>query len=321
MVSEILSQNQIDKLMSDLLVSNDANILTADQKKVINYDFNAPRSLSKVHLKIISNIFENFAREFSNYLSVVLRIPCQIKVNTIEEQFFYEYSNALSELVLIGVYNLMPDDGTIMMGITNNITFSIIEILMGGNCSGSVLEREFTDIEITLMKRVLKQAQKNINSSFSNFIDINTQLDNIETNSQLSQMVPMNENVLIIVMDINIDTLVGTLSVCIPIDSVKAILEKIIQNSNSKKIDIAKETQDKKTLLSHINDAEVDIVGVFGNSVLTYEEIINLQVGDIIKLNQFVGQDVKVCINSKTRFYGNLGLLNNKKAIRIKKII
>jgi flagellar motor switch protein FliM len=42
-----------------------------------------------------------------------------------------------------------------------------------------------------------------------------------------------------------------------------------------------------------------------------------MEIGDIIKLNQKIGDNVKVNLGGKTWFYGQLGINNKKKAVKI----
>lgn len=324
-MSEILTQNQIDELLSELLAgdSGEANISPVEEKKVKPYDFRSPKKFSKDQLKVLRSVYENFARHLAAYLSGVLRVSCQIKVDTIEEQPYFEYNNALPDSVMMGVFDFKPLEGTVLIEISNAVTFAVVEMMLGGNGSGIVLEREFTEIEIALMEKIMKHMGAFTKSSWSNFADIDTNFIRIETNSRIMQSIAMDEGVIIVVMDIEIKSIKGTVNVCIPIINLEPILEKAGKNPFllKRKTDSEKDIQNKETIRSNIKDARIETVGVLGSAVLSFKELLNLQVGDVIKLNQAVDSDIKICIGGKTKFYGVPGIIKNKKHIKITKAL
>lgn len=169
-MSEVLTQKQIDQLLSELLSSGSgADIAAISDRRIKTYDFKSPKKFSKDQLKVIRSVYESFARHLAVYLSGVLRTSCQIKVDTTEEQPYFEYNNALPDIVLMGVFDVKQFGGSIVIEISNEITFTIVEILLGGNGSGKILEREFTEIEISLMKNIFRQMEKSTEGRVGEF--------------------------------------------------------------------------------------------------------------------------------------------------------
>ena len=67
------------------------------EKKYRKYDFTAPRKFTKDRLKMLNGIFDNYTRVVSSRLNAQLRTNCEVEVESIEEQKFYEFNNALTE--------------------------------------------------------------------------------------------------------------------------------------------------------------------------------------------------------------------------------
>ena len=89
----VLSQNQIDKLLSGLQSNKDdgdSKPLREEESKVKVYDFRSPKKFTKEQLKTLESLYENFARILSSYFTSLLRIFCEIEVVQIEEQRFFE---------------------------------------------------------------------------------------------------------------------------------------------------------------------------------------------------------------------------------------
>jgi flagellar motor switch protein FliM len=58
-----------------------------------------------------------------------------------------------------------------------------------------------------------------------------------------------------------------------------------------------------------------------GATTLKMKEIVNLNVGDIIKLDTNIKDDILIRIENKPMFYGKIGTKGKKKAVKITSII
>ena len=325
-MSEILTQSQIDSLLSQLM-SEESNIEDVaelnNEKKYKLYDFKCPKKFSKDELRLVRSIYDLFSRHLSSYLSGILRTPCQIRVNSIEELPYFEYNNALPDSVVMGIFDFVNYDGSFIIDFSNSITFSIIERLLGGTGTSSYREREFTDIEVALMKRILKNVESINQSSWSGYLDIENKLTKIFTNSRLLQFVGMDEIVVIIVMEINIKSVKGTISICIPNDYLEPLLDLMAHSvtATKRKADSANQDEVKQFILNKIKNSQVEAICELGNTTLNLNEVLNLQLGDVIKLNQTIDSKSEFKIGGKTWFKGIPGKIKNIKHFKITDVL
>ena len=329
-MSDVLSQNEINELLKSLMdpakeVQPQIEVPTS-VKKVRDYDFKTPKKLSKEQIKIIMSIHENFARQLASYFSGILRSYCEINIISIEEQHYYEYNNALPDSILMGVIEVAPIEGVLLLDISNSITFNLVERLLGGGSRENTLipDREFTEIEISLMDRIFKNMTAFIKEAWSGVMTVNTVLKQIETNARLIQSIPMDEIVIIIIMDVSIGALKGTINFCIPCINIETVIDNMSSNKypTKKTIDIALEEKAKEQLSSNIRSAHLEVHAIFGETVLNIKDVLNLQVGDVIKFEQPLGDEVKINIkDSETWFYGIAGTKKNKKVVKISKVL
>ena len=99
-MAEVLSQSQIDALLNaarsgELDVDKPAE--KSEEKKYRKYDFYSPRKFTKDRLKMLNSIFESYARVINSRVNALLHATCEIDVDSVEEQRYYEFSNALTE--------------------------------------------------------------------------------------------------------------------------------------------------------------------------------------------------------------------------------
>ena len=160
-MSDILSQSEIDALLSALSSGDDNVVLNNDveEKKVRTYNFARPSKFGKEQLRTLEVMFESFSRLASSFLTGYLRTATQIEVANAEQVTYNEFSNSLLNPVVLGIIDLGSPilKGSVILDVSSNIGYAIIDRILGG--SGDTLKktREFTEIEKILLSRILSQ--------------------------------------------------------------------------------------------------------------------------------------------------------------------
>ena len=109
-MGEVLSQDEIDNLLKALSTGElDADEMkNTDERQVKDYDFARPAKFSKEHLRTLEIIFEHFGRLLATNLPAYLRKSVSVDVVNSEVVIYSEFSNALSNPVLLGVWRWHP---------------------------------------------------------------------------------------------------------------------------------------------------------------------------------------------------------------------
>lgn len=117
MPEEILSQNEIDDLLSALSSGEmDANQLIEEEsdKKVKVYDFKRALRFSKDQIRSISRIHDNFARLLTTYFSAQLRTYVHIAVASVDQIPYEEFIRSIPTKTILNVYSMEPLNGRII---------------------------------------------------------------------------------------------------------------------------------------------------------------------------------------------------------------
>ena len=133
-MGEVLSQNEIDSLLK-ALSSGELDVdemKDEDKKQVKNYDFARPAKFSKEHLRTLEIIFEHYGRLLSTNLPVYLRKNVQVEVMNSEAVTYSEFSNALSNPVLLGTVNASPLNGSTVIEMAQNLGYVVVDRMLGG---------------------------------------------------------------------------------------------------------------------------------------------------------------------------------------------
>ncbi len=325
-MKDVLDQSQIDALFNDILggkVELEKSV-PGKQKKVTDYDFRIPKKVTKDQWRTLLSVFEIYSRHLSSYLTGTLRTYSQVEVSSIEETKYYEYANSLSETAMLGILNFNPIEGSVIMEFSKDLAFITIDKLLGGTGnSGIVADREYSDIEIALLERMYRNIIPFLRDAWTNVVDINPEFERFETKNGVSRMMHLNDIVVIIVLNVKVRNVTGSVTICIPYDSLDSINDKLSVryrvNERAKNALDAKTT--KQSIFSQMNKSGVDVTAVLGETTVYLRDLLNLEPGDVIRLNRKQQDLAKLTINNKTWFYGRLGVLNNIKAVEIVKSV
>ncbi len=319
-MSDVLSQNEIDNLLKSLTegaISEDDND-GAPKVKIKKYDFRSANKFTKEQVRTLHSIYTNFSHMLSTYLSGTLRTSCQVELLSAEEQTYSEYTNSLQSPLILAIVDMPPLEGSTLMEISPNIAYGIMNRLLGGRGDDLETSKNFTDIDIALMQKVVGQILKQVDSAWSRVIHTTCKLHNIETSPQFAQIVPYSEPTVIITISVKIGNDVeGFLNVCIPYAAIEPINDNMEASMwvSSKKIKV--EPENAVNIRNKLRTAKFDIRANFNSMPISLQEIISLEVGDVLKLEHKVEQGLCVEIAGMPKFRGKLGVYENKYAVKL----
>lgn len=326
-MSDVLSQSQIDELLKNLNNADEETleVMSEDlsEKKVRDYDFRAPKKFTKEQLKTIGNIYESYSRIFSSYLTSITRFYCKVEVLQIEEQHFYEYSNALPDYTMMGNIDLMFDeredvmDSKCMIQFSNSITFSLIDRMLGGHGKSMDVSRDFTDIEIRLMKNVFNKMSDFFEEIFMPYMDVKPRLSEVETNARINQPIYADDVIILATLQAEYSDVKNIITIAIPAITMEAIITKDASPNKSRRADSLREKECREGIIRKISRSDFKVEALLAKTYVNLEEILSLHKNDVLLLNVPIEKNVSLVVNNEKLFDGKLGITNHRKAIKI----
>ncbi|NLO10750.1 MAG: flagellar motor switch protein FliM [Clostridiales bacterium] len=322
-MSDVLSQNEIDNLLAAISSGElDADeIKQTNERHVKNYDFARPSKFSKEHLRTLNIIFEHYGRLLATNLPAYLRKNVQVEVINSEAVTYSEFTNALSNPVLLGIIDFAPLDGQIIIELADNLGYAIVDRMLGGG--GYPLEkvRDFSEIELSIIERIFNVCTNLLRDPWANVVEIEPRLLRIETNSQFAQIISPSEMISIVTMNIRIGNIEGMMNICLPY----VCLEQVIDKLNTKYWYSTMQSRDDKSYKDlieiAISKAKVPLRAVLGKSTISVNDFMNMQRGDIIKLNSKVDDELTVYVGNLNKFTALPGASAGAYAVKISSII
>jgi len=324
-MGEVMSQAEIDELLRQMAGNKSGEAVIAvpeaQKKEAHKYDFENPNKFNREQLRTLENIFDNYARAVSSFLTAYLRTPTQLEVTHSEQIMYRDFNAALSNPVILAMLELLPLKGSIIIDISTNIGYAIIDRILGGPGFGLKKLRDFSEIEKILLERIITQMVSYLPESWENILAIKPRLDKIETNSQFAQIIGPTEKVALVVLNIKIGSTEGLINICLPY----LVMEPIMDKLYTRFWYLQHEEEDKEnyrtTMEDDLESVNVTVTAVIGKTSIMVRDFLGLQAGDIIKLDSYISSDLSVMVGSMLKFHAKPGINRGKNAIQITSLV
>jgi len=320
-MTEVLSQEEIDQLLTAIStgeVETEEAIKKAETRKIKIYDFKRPDKFSKDQIRTLQMMHETFARLTTTSLSAQLRTIVHVHVASVDQLTYEEFLRSIPNPTTLAVINMDPLKGSAVLEIDPSITFTIIDRLFGGPGEASKINRELTDIELSVIEGIIVRILGNLREAWSNVIDLRPRLGNIETNPQFAQIVPPSDMVVLITLETKVGDVEGMTNFCIPYLTIEPIISKLSAQYWYSSIRKGGTTENLAILKRRLETVNIELIAELGSMEITVRDVLNLQKGDIIKLeNTKIDDNMILKIGNRRKFYARPGVVGNRMAVQV----
>ena len=321
MADEILSSEELDALLSSVEESGSGR--GKREKRVLEYDFVRPNKLSGEQLRSLQRLHETIAQNTTMALSTYLRINLEVNIVSLGELTFEVFRNSLPNPTVINVMSLapLPERGLATMDM--KLAFSLLDRMLGG--PGKTLDRvrALTTIEQSLLDNVIRRFLEQLAIGWKDLVEFEPIVEAREMDPQFVQVIPSSEMVLVSTFSISApgDLEPGEVCFCIPFISLDGVMSRL---SNQFRFASMHRDQTKAQavhLKRVVTDSPLAVTTVLGTTTLSLDEIMKLDIGDVLVLDQRTNSQAKGFITDQLKLLGRPGKLGRKAAFLIDQVL
>lgn len=272
---------------------------------------------------MIRGIFDNYSRIINTRINGLLHATCEVEVESVEEQRYYEFSNALQDGAVLTVANLdlagAEDEAPVLLYPTTTVMVSMMDRLLGGNgnVEGVPDDYEYTDLDLCLYENLTQEFVKCMGESWNNYIQLDFKYERAETNPTLVNLIGLDETVVLVDMKLKFPNCEGGISVVLPGSMLVTLFAKINAENPTRR---ASGENHSDEILDNLRDSSLDVVAELGRTTLRLRDIYSLNVGDVIDLSQKKDSAVFLRIGGHKWFDGLMGVSDKHLAVKIKQV-
>lgn len=320
---EVMSQNEIDSLLHAISSGGgDISAMQVPEAKPIKlYDFRRPDKFSKDQMRAIHMIHESLCRSLTTSLSTMVRSMVSVSVVAVDQLAYDEFVRSLVQPTVIGILEMYPLSGNAVLEISSQLTFTIIDRLLGGKGEPLRKPRDLTDIERTVTERVMMKILEHLEESWSTVVDVRFRFETMESNPFFVQVCPGTDMVLLVTMQLQIGDIKGIMNFCIPYFVIEPLIDKLssqqwFSSTGRKSVEGVREM-----LSLRLNEVSVPLALELGHSVVSLGDVIQMQAGDVIRLDGSAKDPIGLRVGNRVKFNCRPGLRDKNYAAQITEVI
>ncbi len=306
----LLTQEEIDNVFRNVReASKDDDI----SKRAKPYDFRRPDRIAKDQMRAIHLLHENFARSLASSLSAYLRAYVTVNLVSVEQISFREFIQCLPSPTCIVSLGMKPYEGNAVLELNPQLVFPILEMLLGGNAkTPSKVSREITEIEQSIIETLLRIILQNLKTAWHAVTQLDFSVTSYETEPALLQILSPSEALVAIGMEVRVGENSGMMNVGIPSIVVKMLRQKFDQQWSVRKTEHTE--GETARMLKLIKPAMMRLDARLEGTMLSVEDMLQLEKGDVLKLDTTIDKPLDLVINGVLKFRGQIFGMGMKKA-------
>lgn len=305
--------------LADIISNDPEHEDNKDQlKQVQAYNFWSPDRFSKDQMRAIELVHEDLAERLTSSLPSFLRTNLRPRVVHTEQGRFHDFLNDLTDTTLFHILTLAPLPGQMVLTISSDISYVILEQRLGGRSESDLKARALTEIDQFLLRGMIEHMLNDIKATWSNVITVEPGLEDSTVNQHWVQMLMGNERVMLIIFELAMQDIVGTMNIYIPFSMLKPVSNLLNPHVwITGRRDKQDETAARQKTLKGLYSVSMPVRVFLGNAKVTLRELSELQPGDILPLETSIYDDLPIQVAGQHCFKARIGRAGNRLAAQI----
>lgn len=222
--------------MSDSGSANESLAILGSRKslapggRIKLYDFRRPDKFSKEQLRTMQLVAEGFARSTLIRLSSILRLPCDVRLGTVDQMTYEEFMDPLPSPCGLFVASMKPLKGQVVVHIDAAGSDAMLERSYGATpvvvdkplASGSM-----SDIEVTQMELIAIALLEELGDAWKGLEEVQPKLEGIENEARFCKVVHPNEMIVLTSFNLSIGAVQGKLDIVYPFLVLEPVIGKL----------------------------------------------------------------------------------------------
>ena len=282
------------------------------------YNFRRPDKFSKEHLRALQDIHRDFVRQLALTLTAYLRMDVEMDIISVDQLTYDEFVCSMPAHFQNGIFKLNPLSGEISLGLSSEVLTVILDRMLGGDGSNHDYNRDLTQIEEALTKKIIEKIIKTLENSWCSVLPVKAEFTSLDNGYHVVPITTSGEIVALISFEIRLGSKnFGLINLCFPYPVLETVLQKLTPQYIFQHTNVVSNEIGRNEILNKINPAPLDLSVILGTANVLINDVLELKEGDVIKLDQKIDEKLYVLINNKKKFEAKPGKKDGRICIKI----
>ena len=319
MADNFLSQEEVDALLKGVNGDQDEAAAPEDTSGVRTYNLATQERIVRGRMPTLEIINERFARLLRVGLFNFLRRSAEVSVGPVRVSKYSEFIRNLVVPTNLNLIHMKPLRGTALMVFDPGLVFLLVDNLFGGDgrFHTRVEGRDFTQTEQRIILRILDIVFEAYTKSWEPVFPVEFEYIRSEMNTQFANIATPNEVVVASTFTVELGSVSGQIHFCMPYSMIEPIRDALTSSLQGEALEVDKRWI--RLMTQQIQIAEVELVATLGHGRASFDEILNMKVGDIIALT--VPEQIQATVDGVPVMDCTYGVLNGQYALKVEKLL
>jgi flagellar motor switch protein FliM len=319
MADNFLSQEEVDALLKGVNGDQDDVQAPEEVAGVRTYNLATQERIVRGRMPTLEIINERFARLLRVGLFNFLRRSAEVSVGSVRVSKYSEFIRNLVVPTNLNLVHMKPLRGTALMVFDPGLVFLLVDNLFGGDgrFHTRVEGRDFTATEQRIILRILDIVFDAYTKSWEPVFPVEFEYIRSEMNTQFANIATPNEVVVASTFTVELGSVSGQIHFCMPYSMIEPIRDALTSSLQGEALEVDKRWI--RLMTQQIQIAEVELVARLGTAKVSFDEILNFRVGDVIPLN--IPESIEATVDGVPVLDCTYGVLNGQYALRVERLL
>ena len=323
-MSEVLSQGEVDALLrgvGDGEIKTEKDEAPEEVSGIVTYDLTSQEKIIRGRLPSLDIINQMFSRLFKNTFSTLMRKSVNVSTVSTDTIKFGDFLRSLPVPSSMHIFRMEPLRGHGLVIVESKVVYAVVDTFFGGSGAKEtkIADRDFSAIETRMTKTVILSVLHDLEEAWRPVHTVTTSFVRSEGNPQFAAIVPPTDIVLVILFEIEMENMTGTLTICLPYEAIEPVIPKLKAQFQSEKLEVDQAWV--RRLRAELLSTEIEIITELGTTEITPESLMGFKVGDTLTLGNDVTDPLILKVEGNPKFKGFPGVSRGNKAIQITEVI
>jgi len=323
-MSEVLSQGEVDALLrgvGDGEIETEKDEAPEEVSGIVAYDLTSQEKIIRGRLLSLDIINQMFSRLFKNTFSTLMRKSVNVSTVSTDTIKFGDFLRSLPVPSSMHIFRMEPLRGHGLVIVESKVVYAVVDTFFGGSGAKEtkIADRDFSAIETRMTKTVILSVLHDLEEAWRPVHTVTTSFVRSEGNPQFAAIVPPTDIVLVILFEIEMENIPGTLTICLPYEAIEPVIPKLKAQFQSEKLEVDQAWV--RRLRAELLSTEIEIITELGTTEITPESLMGFKVGDTLTLGNDVTDPLILKVEGNPKFKGFPGVSRGNKAIQITEVI
>jgi flagellar motor switch protein FliM len=313
-MSDDLRIDELEALMSS------ATFDAQGEREVATYDFKRPKRVAQEQMRTLSGLHENLVRRLEYSFATLLRQIVDVSLVSVIQLTYEEFIASLSNPTCFALLGIKDTTSKLALEMRLDLVFAMIDRLLGGKGVSSGTARELTELEWTIVKRIVTKVIDDYEEAWQPIQRLEFVPLEQESNPHQAQFLGPNEPVIVIVINLKMGDVAGILHICFPFASLKPLLHTLKPKTWLEAEEGVSSEDEAAWMRRHAGRTNVRMSADIVGPKITVRNLLSLRPGDVLRLGVPLEHEVSVAVNGLVKFGARAVSRSGRKAIRLTRV-